>query len=194
LNLLAINRFLAAGYEFIGLDHFARPEEGLARARQSGSLQRNFQGMTTGKRLDLVGLGPSAISHLEDAFAQSHKATAEWAGAVASDLATCRGLALSADDRLRGELLQQLYGYGAVEKRPLEDEFGVRFDDYFADELVRLRDLEADGLVERGPDRLRLTPVLGRLLVRVVAAAFDRYLPAGAYREGLPAHLASKVG
>jgi oxygen-independent coproporphyrinogen-3 oxidase len=194
LNLLAINRFTEAGYEFIGLDHFARPGEPLSVARDAGTLQRNFQGMSTGKSLDLVGLGPSAISQLADAFAQNEKESSPWADAVERDLATVRGLHLSADDRLRRELLQQLYGVGVVEKRSLEAQFGITFDDYFASELSRLRDLEGEGLVRREADRILLTAPLGRLLVRVVAAVFDRYLPADAYRNGLPAHLASKVG
>jgi oxygen-independent coproporphyrinogen-3 oxidase len=79
LNLLAINQFQAAGYEFIGLDHFARASEALTAARQSGTLQRNFQGMSTGKGLDLIGLGPSAISMLDNAYAQSVKTTEKWA-------------------------------------------------------------------------------------------------------------------
>src|SRR5262245_52838806 len=74
LNLLTINRFIESGYEFIGLDHFAKPDEELARARRDGSLRRTFQGMTTGKELDVIGLGPSAISQLGGAFAQNHKA------------------------------------------------------------------------------------------------------------------------
>src|SRR5262249_30887525 len=82
LNLLAINRFVGAGYQFIGLDHFARPDDGLARARDQGTLQRTFQGMTTGRQLDLLGLGPSAISQLENAFAQNVKASAGWQEAV----------------------------------------------------------------------------------------------------------------
>jgi oxygen-independent coproporphyrinogen-3 oxidase len=194
LNLLAIHRFLEAGYEFIGLDHFARPQEGLSRARREGSLHRSFQGMTTGKQLDVIGLGPSAISQLEDAFAQNEKTTTGWRQAVEHDLATTRGLALTPDDRLRRELLQQLYGHGEIGRRGLESRFGIAFDDYFAGELQRLRVLAAAGLVALEADRIRLTPVLGRLLVRVVAAVFDRYLPPEAYREGLPAHLASRVG
>jgi oxygen-independent coproporphyrinogen-3 oxidase len=194
LNLLAINRFLAAGYEFIGLDHFARPDEALAAARRDGSLQRTFQGMTTGKGLDVLGLGPSAISQLDDAFAQNHKTTTAWRVALAQDLATERGLPLTDDDRLRRELLQELYGYGAVDKRLLEDRFGIAFDEYFADELARLAELREQGLVLTRPDRIQLSVPLGRLLVRVVAAVFDRYLPPAAYREGLPAHQSSKVG
>lgn len=194
LNLLAINRFQQAGYEFIGLDHFARPNEALALARADGTLRRTFQGMTTGQGLDVVGLGPSAISQLDDAFAQNHKSSTSWREAVDRDLATERGLRLSDDDRLRRELLQQLYGFGAIDKRLLEERFGISFDEYFAVEAPRLRELADDGLLQLGPDRIHLTAPLGRLLVRVVAAVFDRYLPAAAYRDGIPAQQASKVG
>lgn len=103
-GLLAINRFLQAGYEFIGLDHFAWPTEALARARDGDSLRRNFQGMTTGKDLDVIGVGPSAISQLDRAFAQNRKSSLDWQMAVSSGLATERGLRLSDDDRLRREL------------------------------------------------------------------------------------------
>lgn len=193
LNLLAINRFAEAGYEFIGLDHFARPDERLSQARAEGTLQRNFQGMTTGKELDLLGLGPSAVSQLDDAFAQNVHASAAWAEAVRRDFATERGLHLSRDDQVRREVLQQLYGYGSVVKRGLERRFGIAFDDYFADELARLRTLSAEGLVAIEADALRLTAPLGRLLVRVAAAVFDRTLPRDAYRVGVSAH-ASRVG
>ncbi len=194
LNLLAINRFQAAGYEFIGLDHFAKPDEELARARREGTLRRTFQGMTTGKELDVIGLGPSAISQLDGAYAQNRKAGADWREAVAVDLATERGLRLSDDDRLRRELMQQLYGLGAIDKRSLESRFGIDFDDYFADELQRLRRLTDEGLVVADGDAVRLREPLGRLLVRVVAAVFDRYLPPGAFSEGLAPQMSSKVG
>jgi oxygen-independent coproporphyrinogen-3 oxidase len=194
LNLLAIHRLGEAGYEFIGLDHFARPEEALTRAYREGSLVRTFQGMTTGKGLDVLGLGPSAISGLDSAYAQNHKASAAWRSSVAGDLATERGLRLTEDDRLRREVLQQLYGYGVIAKRPIEDAFAVAFDDYFAAELPRLGELEHEGLLTRDADTIRLTPLLGRLLVRVVAAVFDHYLPPEAFRAGLPAHLSSRVG
>jgi oxygen-independent coproporphyrinogen-3 oxidase len=194
LNLLAINEFTAAGYEFIGLDHFARPTEALAAARDSQSLQRNFQGVTTGKGLDLLGLGPSAISLLDDAYAQNVKTTETWRQAVSKNLAKERGLRLDADDRLRRELLQQLYGYGAINKRSLETAFDIDFEPYFAGEIDRLESLVDDGLVTVDTDAIRLTNPLGRLLVRVVAAVFDRYLPKDAWYNGLPAQMASKVG
>jgi oxygen-independent coproporphyrinogen-3 oxidase len=193
LNLLAINRFAGAGYEFIGLDHFARPDEGLARARAAGTLHRNFQGMTTGKDLDLLGLGPSAISQLDEAFAQTIRTSTAWRQALDHDLATERGLRLSVDDRIRREVLQQLYGYGVIAKAGIEERFGLIFDEYFAGELDRLRGLGGEGLVTLDGDAVRLTEPLGRLLVRVVAAVFDRYLPPDAFRHGLSGN-ASKVG
>ena len=194
LNLLAMQRFQEAGYEFLGLDHFAKPTEALAQACKEQSMQRNFQGMTTGKELDLIGLGPSAISQLDTAFAQNQKDSGDWQSAVTADLATERGLHLSQDDRLRRELLQQLYGYGVIQKASLEKRFGMAFDAYFADELLRLADLVSQGLAVLKSDEIRLTAPLGRLLVRVVAAVFDAYLPKDAYRTGLAAHLSSKVG
>jgi oxygen-independent coproporphyrinogen III oxidase len=194
LNLLAINRLTETGYEFVGLDHFARAGEALARARRAGSLHRTFQGMTTGKDLDVLGLGPSAISQLQDAFAQNRKASTDWRRAVEGGFATERGLSLSPDDRLRRELMQQLYGHGWIDKRDLEQRFGVVFDDCFAGELQRLRELEGQGLVTADANAIRLTAPLGRLLVRVVAAVFDRYLPPDAFRNGLPAEQASRVG
>jgi oxygen-independent coproporphyrinogen-3 oxidase len=194
LNLLAINRLTASGYEFIGLDHFARPGEALAAAHADNSVQRTFQGMTTGKGLDLIGLGPSAISQLEAAFAQNVKSTAEWQHAVKTDLATQRGKRLSTDDRVRRELLQQLYGHGCIKKRRLEAEHGVLFDEYFEKELSRLQRLIDVGLATADPDAIKLTSPLGQLLVRVVAAVFDAYLPANAYSVGLSPNLASKVG
>ena len=143
--------------------------------------------MTTGKALDILGLGPSAISQLDGAFAQNRKASTEWQEAMAHDLATERGLRLSPDDRLRRELMQQIYGYGVIDGRVLEERFGISFADYFSDELQRLETLVEDGLVDPVGDTIRLTEPFGRLLVRVVAAVFDHYLPPRAFHDGLPA-------
>jgi oxygen-independent coproporphyrinogen-3 oxidase len=194
LNLLAINTFLDAGYAFIGLDHFARPGEALSTACESRGVQRNFQGMTTGKNLALVGLGPSAISQFDQAFAQNHKTTADWVDALENGFATQRGLRLSEDDRLRQELLQQLYSHGKVDLDELANQFQIDWRETFDVEIESLAELEAGGLVEIEEAMIRLTEPLGRLLVRVVAAVFDRYLPADAYRVGLPAQKASAVG
>jgi oxygen-independent coproporphyrinogen-3 oxidase len=194
LNLLGINRLLQAGYVFVGLDHFARPGEGLAQARADGTLRRNFQGMTTGKGLDILGLGPSAISELDGAYAQNCKHSTQWRHMLQRDVAIERGLRLTEDDRLRRELLQQLYGYGRIDKSSLERRFGIIFDDYFADEMQRLATLVDQGIVRVEPTAIALTEPLGRLLVRVVAAVFDSYLPTRAFHEGLARRVSSAVG
>jgi oxygen-independent coproporphyrinogen-3 oxidase len=194
LNLLAINCFLQAGFQFIGLDHFARPDEPLARALADGSLRRDFQGMTTGKSFEVLGMGPSAISQLDRAYGQNRKQSMDWRRAIEEDFATGRGLSLSDDDRLRREVMQQLYGRGIVDRQPLESRFGIDFETYFKSERDRLHELEEQGLVATDRDAIRLTSPLGRLLVRVVAAVFDAYLPATAFRDGLSAQEASRVG
>ena len=193
LNLLAINRFLNAGFEFIGLDHFAKPHEPLARAASDGSLRRNFQGMTTQKPLEVIGIGPSAISQLSTAIAQNRKSTHEWRMAVESGAAIERGLSLSEDDRIRQEILQQLYSFGRIDTESVGQKFGISFHDMFADELDRLAELESVGVVRIDRD-VELTEPLGRLLVRVPAAIFDRYLPKSAFKEGLPTGMSSAVG
>ncbi len=193
--LNAIDAFQAAGYKFVGLDHFALPSEPLAVAERTGTLRRTFQGMTTGAGLDVIGLGPSAITILDDAYAQNLKTTGEWLGPVKqSQFATFRGMELSEEDKLRRDVIERLYCYGLIEIKAVERRFGINFWEHFADELRRLEDLVADGLVEVSDDALRLTFPLGRVLVRVVAAVFDAYLPPGAYRGEQPGPVASRVG
>ncbi len=191
----ARDRFEGAGYRFVGLDHFALPEEPLARAAGDGTVRRSFQGMTTGRALDIVGVGPSAISLLPDAFFQDEHEPAAWAAAVGrGGIPVVRGLDLSVDDRVRQDVLQALYGEARVGKGAIEARHGIVFDVRFADEIARLRDLERDGIVRLAADAIELTPVLGRLLMRVAAAVFDAYLPRDAYRVGLPAAASSAVG
>src|SRR5262249_36622039 len=125
---------------------------------------------------------------------QNVKTSADWQEKVAADFATERGLHLEMDDRLRRELLQQLYGHGVVDRHRLGEQFGIDFDEYFAAEQARLHELVAEGLVVLDGEQIRLTAPPGRLLVRVVAAVFARYLPADAFRVGLPAQQSSRVG
>jgi oxygen-independent coproporphyrinogen-3 oxidase len=150
--------------------------------------------MTTGKQCELIGLGPSAITQLEHAYAQNRKTTAAWHAATAVDFAIERGLRLNHDDRLRRELLQQLYAYGVIDKQALANRFDTCFDEYFADELQRAHILADQGLIILSRDQICLVTPLGRLLVRVVAAVFDRYLPPDAFQKGLEAKQSSKVG
>lgn len=193
LMLLAWNRLLDAGYEFIGLDHFARPDDMLTRARDDEVMIRTFQGMTTGKSLDIIGFGPSAISILDDAFAQNVKDTGQWLKLVEEGFATDKGMHLSEDDKIRREALQQLYGHGRIDLERLSQAFSMDAAGYFAAEWRVLDELQELGLVHKEPGRMTLTEPLGRLLVRVVAAVFDAWLPADTWKNGMTTG-ASKIG
>ena len=174
---LAIDKLDAAGYQYIGMDHFALPDDELAQAQARGGLHRNFMGYTTHSDSDLVGLGVSAISHIGDSFSQNPRDLPSWQGAIDEGrLPVFRGMRLSEDDLLRADLIQQLMCQGEVPVAALERRYGIVFGSYFADALEKLRPLEADGLVRIEPDRIRVTSQ-GRLLLRNIAMCFDRYLP-----------------
>ncbi|GIX36012.1 MAG: coproporphyrinogen-III oxidase [Lysobacteraceae bacterium] len=176
LLALAIGKLADAGYQYIGMDHFALPDDPLAVAQRQGTLQRNFMGYTTHRDCDLIGMGVSAISHVGECFAQNHRDLGSWSAAVeAGRLPVWRGLRMDADDGLRAALIQALMCQGEIDIRGIESEFGISFESYFRDALERLQPLIDDGLVERLPDRIRALP-RGRMLLRNVAMCFDRYL------------------
>ncbi|HEY4560115.1 MAG TPA: oxygen-independent coproporphyrinogen III oxidase [Lysobacter sp.] len=176
LLVLAIRRLTAAGYVYIGMDHFALPDDELARAQARGGLHRNFMGYTTHADSDLVGLGVSAISHIGETFSQNPRDLPSWEAAVdAGRLPVFRGLHLSEDDQLRADLIQALMCQGEIPVRALERRYGIDFAAYFHGALDRLRPLEADGLVRREDARIVATPE-GRLLLRNIAMCFDAYL------------------
>jgi len=173
---LAVERLGAAGYEYIGMDHFALPDDELARAQRDGSLHRNFMGYTTHAQTDLVGFGVSAISHVGDSFTQNHRDLPSWEAAVDEGrLPIWRGLMLGRDDVLRADLIQQLMCQGEIDVRRVEKAYGIEFGEYFADALAALRPLQDDGLVQCPPGTIRATP-RGRALLRIIAMCFDRYL------------------
>ncbi len=178
LMLQAIERLQAAGYEHLGMDHFALPGDSLARAARRGRLHRNFMGYTTSDCASLIGLGPSAISELPLGFAQSHRGVDEWCGVVESGrLATLRGHALSDDDRERRWLIARIMCRGEVGAADYAETFGAALGDRHREAFARLDPFLEDGLAECGADgSLRITPA-GRLLVRNVAMVFDAYLP-----------------
>lgn len=178
LLLQGIRRLTGAGYVYIGMDHFARPEDPLARALRDGTLRRNFMGYTTQSGVELLGFGPSAISQLRSAFAQNERALDAWEQAVRQHgIATLRGHRLSDDDRRRGFVIERLLCRGRVVAAEFEAVFGESFAQAFARELMALAPLESDGLVERRGDGSVVVTALGRLLVRNVAMVFDAYLP-----------------
>jgi len=173
---LAIEKLAAAGYLYIGMDHFALPDDELALAQARGSLHRNFMGYTTHADSDLVGLGVSAISHVGDSFSQNPRDLPSWQAALDEGrLPVFRGMRMDADDVLRADLIQQLMCAGEIPVAALERRHAIDFADYFADALERLAPLAADGLVRIEQHRIVATS-RGRLLLRNIAMCFDRYL------------------
>jgi oxygen-independent coproporphyrinogen-3 oxidase len=175
---LTIARLTAAGYVYIGMDHFALPDDELVVARQQGRLQRNFQGSSTHAECDLIGLGVSSIGKVGDCYSQSVKELSQYYARLDQGLLPVhRGYRLNADDVLRGEVIGALMCHGRVDFAAVEARHGIRFQEYFADSLAALREHLADGLVELRADALLLLP-RGQLLMRSVAMAFDAYLGA----------------
>jgi oxygen-independent coproporphyrinogen-3 oxidase len=169
----AIRALTDAGYRYIGMDHFALPEDPLAKALDAGTLQRNFQGYSTHGQCDLVGLGVSAISHVDDCYAQNERVLPDYYEAIEKGrLPVARGLALSEDDMLRAEIIQSVMCRNALDFDAIERRFSIDFEGRFARELALVDGLAADGLVTRAPRGFTVTP-RGRLLLRVVAMAFD---------------------
>jgi oxygen-independent coproporphyrinogen-3 oxidase len=178
----AIERLTAAGYVYIGMDHFALPDDELALAQARGGLHRNFMGYTTHADSDLVGLGVSAISHIGNTFSQNPRDVISWEAAVdAGHLPVCRGMEMTTDDQIRAELIQHLMCQGEVPIDALQRRYGIDFAVYFRDALMRLQPLIDDGLVRADSARIEAT-ARGRLLLRNIAMCFDRYLD----RPGAP--------
>jgi oxygen-independent coproporphyrinogen III oxidase len=166
-----------AGYVRVGLDHYAKRDDALAIALQTGALRRNFQGYTTDNCRVLIGLGASAISRFEQGFVQNIVRIGDYKAAVGrGDLATGKGYELTGEDRLRGELIERLMCDQKVDVGGICRAFGVGADAFV--DAPELRRLEADGLIERDGCEIRMMPD-SRPLVRAVAAAFDAHLAGG---------------
>ncbi len=172
-----INKLMDAGYVYIGMDHFAKPDDELALAQQNGKLHRNFQGYTTHSDCDLVAIGVSSISQIGDVYYQNEHDIAAYTAAVEerSD-AIKRGVTLTRDDRIRRAVITQLICQFELEKAAIEQQFDIRFDEYFAEELEDLARFTEDGLVELNERQISVTPP-GRLLIRRICMSFDAYIP-----------------
>ena len=169
-------KFLEAGYLYIGMDHFAKPGDELSVSQQNRTLHRNFQGYTTKAGADLYGMGITAISGFQSAYAQNHRDIPSWEKAVnARGIATMRGYHLSDEDRLRRAVINRLLCHTIVIKEEISREFGVDFDSYFAGELRRLEPFRQDDLVLLDRGEIRAT-WLGRIFIRNLAMIFDPYL------------------
>jgi oxygen-independent coproporphyrinogen III oxidase len=169
-------KFVEAGYVYIGMDHFAKPGDELAVSQQKRTLHRNFQGYTTKAGADLYGMGITAISGIQSAYAQNYRDIPSWEKAIAErGLATMRGYHLSEEDRLRRAVISRLLCHTVVLKDEISREFGVDFDEYFAEELRRFEPFHEDGLVLLERNEIRAT-WLGRIFIRNLAMIFDPYL------------------
>ena len=173
---LTIRRLTEAGYIYIGMDHFALPEDELTIAQQEGTLQRNFQGYSTHHECDLVGLGVSSIGKIGDCYAQNLKTIPTWQAAVgAGELPIWRGLTLGTEDRLRRSIIESIMCQGELRYAKYEQRFGIEFEQHFMPEIRALEPLEKDQLIEMDPEGFTVTPA-GRLLLRNIAMLFDEYL------------------
>jgi oxygen-independent coproporphyrinogen-3 oxidase len=179
----ALQGFASQGYVYIGMDHFALPNDALAVAKRQGRLHRNFQGYSTQPDCDLVALGVSAIGRVGATYSQNAKTLDEYYDAVRQgQFATQRGIALNRDDLLRRAVIMAIMCQGRVEFESVELSHLIRFPDYFRAELQELENLRELGLVEIEPRAIQVTPI-GWYFVRAVAMVFDRYLRADAVRE-----------
>ena len=173
---MAIGELMAAGYRYIGMDHFALPEDDLALAQSRRALHRNFQGYSTHARCDLLAFGVSAISAVGESYGQNHRSIEDYYASVdRGELPVLRGHRLDADDLIRREVIQRLACDFRLVFEEVGASLGIDFRSYFRQERGRLEELERDGLVACSDDGIQVTP-RGRLLVRVVCMAFDRYL------------------
>ncbi|HTT32186.1 MAG TPA: oxygen-independent coproporphyrinogen III oxidase [Methylomirabilota bacterium] len=169
-------KFIEAGYLYIGMDHFAKPGDELAVSQQNRTLHRNFQGYTTKAGADLYGMGITAISGIQRAYAQNHRDIPSWQKAVEErGLATMRGYQLSDEDILRRAVISRLLCHTVILKDEISREFGVDFDEHFAEELRRFEPFREDGLVLLENGEIRAT-WLGRIFIRNLAMVFDPYL------------------
>jgi oxygen-independent coproporphyrinogen-3 oxidase len=170
---LAVEHLTAAGYEYIGMDHFAKPDDELAIAQRNGTLHRNFQGYTTHADCDLVAMGVSSISSVAECYSQNAKTLDEYYAAIDSGhLPVIKGLTLDEDDVIRRYIIQQLACHFALDFSQVERFFNLDFADYFQRELEMLQALASDELLQFTDTGLEVTP-RGRFLIRNICMVFD---------------------
>lgn len=170
---LAVEHLTAAGYEYIGMDHFAKPDDELAIAQRQGTLHRNFQGYTTHADCDLVAMGVSSISSVAECYSQNAKTLEEYYVAIdAGHLPVIKGITLDDDDVLRREIIQQLACHFRLDFSPIARAYKVEFEAYFERELTLLQPMAADDLLVFTEAGFEVTP-RGRFLIRNICMVFD---------------------
>lgn len=176
LMLNAIDTLTDNGYVSIGMDHFAKPDDELAIAQQAGELHRNFQGYTTQGECDLLGLGVSSISSIGMSFSQNFKDLKDYYSSIEEHgQAVEKGLMLKQDDIIRGTVIKQLMCNFNLDKEKISNELNIHFDQYFAEDLAKLKVFIDDGLIDMDDQRIFIKPH-ARLLIRNIAMSFDAYM------------------
>ena len=176
LQQLILDKLGAAGYVYIGMDHFAKPDDEIVKAQHSKTLYRNFQGYTTHKNCDIYAFGASSISQTEGVFVQNVKKLSDYYGLVGGgQLAVERGLRVTAEDKLRRDAITRIMCDLELDKAAFGKEWGIDFDSHFADAMVELKEMEADGLVVLTTEKVVVT-LVGRFFLRNIAMPFDAYL------------------
>lgn len=172
----AVEMFTGAGYRQIGMDHFALPQDELARAQADGRLHRNFMGYTVQTSPDMLGLGMSSIGYINDSFFQNYSQLSDYMDAVTEkEFAVYRGMQLNEDDLIRQYVISSLMCNFTLDYKEVTARFGVKYREYFSNEHEKLGEFFEDGLLEETPDGLLVTPV-GRTFVRNIAMTYDAYL------------------
>lgn len=171
-----IDTVVGAGYVYIGMDHFARPDDELAKAQARQTLYRNFQGYSTHVECDLVGLGVTSIGRVHDCYSQNLRSMDDYSSAIDKDeLPVMRGIVLSEDDKLRRDVISRLICHFSLSITAIEQTYGIDFQQYFASAYDALRAMQHDGLLTLGDDRIEVT-ARGSLLIRNICMLFDKYL------------------
>jgi len=169
-------KLIEAGYVYIGMDHFAKPDDELAIAQREGKLYRNFQGYSTHSDCDLVGMGITSIGRVGDAYIQNVKALDEYDKLISADkLPVFKGVDLNADDKLRRAVITQLICHFELDFSKIEKQFAIVFADYFKAELNNLQPMQTDGLLTLTEQGIQVQTA-GRLLIRNICMVFDKYL------------------
>ncbi|MCP3850954.1 MAG: oxygen-independent coproporphyrinogen III oxidase [Gammaproteobacteria bacterium] len=171
-----MEKLTSAGYVYIGMDHFAKPDDELTIAQKNGELYRNFQGYATHADCDLVGIGITSIGTIANSFAQNARTMDEYNAQIdKGELAVFRGVEIDNDDLIRREAIMQLICHFKLNFSDVEKHFGINFSDYFSDELERYKTMVEDGLITMDDDTIEVTS-RGRLLIRNICMVFDRYI------------------
>lgn len=173
---LIIERLTESGYVYIGMDHFARPDDELTRALDTGTLYRNFQGYSTHSQAEVYAMGVTAISQLHNAYAQNVKSQKEYEVLLdAGELPVSRGYLMTDDDHIRQYVITEIMCNNRLLKKDVEDRFGINFDEYFPTVFSDMEPFLYDNLLEIYPDRIEVNDA-GRLVIRNIAMKFDAYL------------------